>query len=48
MMKISNVILLVFIGFGLFAGCQRSVEVIKFSDHIELFGFGGQVDQRTL
>ena len=41
-------ILCVFLFFSLTSGCERSLELVKYSNQIELFGFGGEVDQSAL
>ena len=48
MIKKNCRIFLIFISAGLIQGCERSVELFKFSNQIELFGFGGEVDQAAL
>ena len=38
-----------FLSFLLLASsCDRAVELVKYAGNVELFGFGGEVDQRAL
>ena len=38
----------VFLLFVALNGCGRVADLVKYSDNIELFGFGGQLDQSKL